>query len=52
MFEKQAGLFLSDGAFFGAPQHVRLNFATTNDHLLEGLAKLAAAANATMANRA
>lgn len=40
-FEKEAGLFLSDGAFFGSPGHVRFNFACPRARMLEGLEKLA-----------
>jgi cystathionine beta-lyase len=40
-FEKKAGLFLSDGAFFGAPGHVRFNFACPRSRMLEGLEKMA-----------
>ncbi|MFM2220867.1 MAG: hypothetical protein RLZZ553_615 [Verrucomicrobiota bacterium] len=39
-FEKEAGLFLSDGAFFGSPGHVRFNFACPRARMLEGLEKL------------
>jgi cystathionine beta-lyase len=42
-FETKAGLFLSDGAFFGWPRHVRFNFACPRQHMMQGLAKLAAA---------
>jgi cysteine-S-conjugate beta-lyase len=42
-FEEKAGLFLSDGAFFGWPQHVRFNFGCPQARMLEGLEKLAAA---------
>ncbi len=42
-FEKQAGLFLSDGAFFGWPGHVRFNFACPRGRMLEGLGKMKAA---------
>jgi len=42
-FEENAGLFLSDGAFFGAPDHFRLNFGCPESRLLEGLEKLAGA---------
>jgi cysteine-S-conjugate beta-lyase len=38
--EKQAGLFLSDGAFFGMPGHVRFNFACPRARMLEGLEKM------------
>jgi cystathionine beta-lyase len=42
-FEAQAGLFLSDGAFFGWPQHVRFNFGCPRASMMRGLEKLAAA---------
>lgn len=42
-FEKNAGLFLSDGTFFGWPNFVRFNFGCPRARLLEGLEKLAAA---------
>jgi cystathionine beta-lyase len=42
-FEKHAGLFLSDGTFFGWPRHVRFNFGCPRARMLEGLEKLAAA---------
>jgi cystathionine beta-lyase len=42
-FEQHAGLFLSDGAFFGWPQHIRFNFACPRSYLLQGLEKLARA---------
>lgn len=42
-FEEKAGLFLSDGAYFGWPGWIRFNFACTHAHLLEGLEKMAAA---------
>lgn len=42
-FEKNAGLFLSDGAFFGWPKHIRFNFGCPRSRMLEGLEKLAAA---------
>jgi len=41
--EEQAGLFVSDGAFFGWPGWFRFNFATPRAHLRRGLEKLAAA---------
>jgi cystathionine beta-lyase len=41
-FEKSAGLFLSDGAFFGWPQHIRFNFGCPHARMLEGLEKIAA----------
>lgn len=40
-FEKYAGLFLSDGAFFGWPGYVRFNFGCPQDRMLEGLEKIA-----------
>lgn len=42
-FEKKANLFLSDGAFFGAPGWIRFNFATTKANMIAGLEKMAAA---------
>ncbi len=42
-FEQHAGLFLSDGAFFGWPQHIRFNFACPRTYLLHGLEKMARA---------
>ncbi len=42
-FEKTAGLFLSDGAFFGWPRHIRFNFACPRQRMLDGLEKIAAA---------
>jgi cystathionine beta-lyase len=42
-FEEKAGLFLSDGAFFGWPDHVRFNFGCPRARMLEGLEKIAAA---------
>ncbi len=42
-FEKKAGLFLSDGAFFGWPGHFRFNFGCPRPRMLEGLEKIAAA---------
>jgi cystathionine beta-lyase len=42
-FEKNAGLFLSDGAFFGWPRHFRFNFGCPRSRMLEGLEKIAAA---------
>lgn len=41
-FEKEAGLFLSDGAFFGWPGWIRFNFACPRARMLEGLEKMAA----------
>ncbi len=42
-FLKEAGLYLDNGANFGAPQCVRLNFACSPEMLREGLDKMAAA---------
>ena len=42
-FEKQAGLFLSDGAYFGWPGWVRFNFGCPRARMLEGLEKIAKA---------
>ena len=41
-FEKKAGLFLSDGAYFGWPGWVRFNFGCPRARMLEGLEKIAA----------
>lgn len=41
-FEERAGLFLSDGAFFGWPGWIRFNFGTTRARVLSGLEKMAA----------
>ncbi len=41
-FEKKAGLFLSDGAYFGWPQYFRFNFGCPRSRMLEGLEKIAA----------
>ena len=46
-FEKHAGLFLSDGAFFGWPGHVRFNFGCPHSRMMEGLEKMAASLPAT-----
>jgi len=40
-FEKHAGLFLSDGAFFGWPQFIRFNFGCPRARMMEGLEKIA-----------
>ena len=40
-FEEKAGLFLSDGAFFGWPRHVRFNFGCPRETMLCGLEKMA-----------
>lgn len=42
-FEKNAGLFLSDGAYFGSPGWIRFNFGCPQARMLEGLEKIAAA---------
>ena len=42
-FEKKAGLFLSDGAYFGWPGWIRFNFGCPRSRMLEGLEKIAAA---------
>ena len=42
-FERKAGLFLSDGAFFGWPRHVRFNFGCPRARMIGGLEKLVAA---------
>jgi cystathionine beta-lyase len=42
-FEKNAGLFLSDGAYFGWPGWIRFNFGCPRAHMLQGLEKIAAA---------
>ncbi|MFK7851701.1 MAG: MalY/PatB family protein [Akkermansiaceae bacterium] len=42
-FEKEAGLFLSDGAFFGWPGWVRFNFACPTERMMSGLEKMKAA---------
>jgi cystathionine beta-lyase len=42
-FKKNAGLFLSDGASFGWPDHIRFNFGCPRARMLEGLEKMARA---------
>ncbi len=42
-FRQEAGVFLDDGARFGASQCVRLNFACSPEMLREGLGNMAAA---------
>lgn len=42
-FEKKAGLFLSDGAYFGWPGWIRFNFGCPRTRMLEGLEKIEAA---------
>ena len=39
-FEEKAGLFLSDGAFFGWKDHFRFNFACPRSRMMEGLEKI------------
>ncbi len=39
-FEKEAGLFLLDGAFFGWPGWVRFNFGCPRVRMMEGLEKM------------
>ncbi len=39
-FETRAGLFLSDGKFFGWPGWIRFNFGCPRARMLEGLAKI------------
>ncbi len=39
-FEKKAGLFLSDGGFFGWPGYIRFNFGCPRSRVLEGLEKI------------
>lgn len=41
--EQKAGLFLSDGAYFGWPGWIRFNFGCPRARMLEGLEKIAAA---------
>ena len=45
-FEKEAGLFLSDGTFFGCPGWVRFNFGCPRMRMLAGLGKMKAALGA------
>ncbi len=40
-FEKKSALYLSDGAYFGAPGHVRFNYGCPHSRVLEGLDKMA-----------
>ena len=40
--EKDANLFLSDGAYFGSPQHIRFNYGCPHQRVLEGLNKIKA----------
>jgi len=42
-FERKSELFLSDGAFFGWPGHVRFNFGCPRSVMLDGLSRMAAA---------
>ncbi len=39
-FEQRAGLFLSDGAFFGWPGWIRFNFGCPREKMLSGLEKI------------
>jgi cysteine-S-conjugate beta-lyase len=39
-FEKNAGLFLSDGTFFGFPGYIRFNFGCPRSRMMEGLEKI------------
>lgn len=39
-FEKKAGLFLSEGRFFGWPGFLRFNFACPRSRMMEGLEKI------------
>lgn len=38
--EKDAGLFMTDGAAFGGPGHIRMNYGCPHARLLEGLEKI------------
>ena len=40
-FEKETALYLSDGAYFGAPGYVRFNYGCPHSRVLEGLEKMA-----------
>jgi cystathionine beta-lyase len=40
-FEQEAGIYLSDGNFFGMPGHVRFNFGCPHSRVIEGLEKMA-----------
>ncbi len=42
-FERKAGLYLSDGTFFGWPGYIRFNFGCPKSRVLEGLEKIKAA---------
>ena len=42
-FEEKAGLFLSDGTYFGWPGWFRFNFGCSRTRMLEGLEKIAGA---------
>ncbi len=46
-FERKAGLFLSDGAYFGWPGWIRFNFGCPRARMIEGLEKIAGALRAT-----
>ncbi|MGE9269182.1 MAG: MalY/PatB family protein [Verrucomicrobiales bacterium] len=43
LFEEKAGLFLSDGAYFGWPRWFRFNIACPRPRMIEGLEKIARA---------
>lgn len=45
-FREKAGVFLNNGADFGAPSCVRFNFGTTREYMLQGLEKMASALQA------
>ena len=40
-FEQEAGIYLSDGNYFGAPGHIRFNYGCPHSRVLEGLEKMA-----------
>jgi len=40
--EKTQQLYLTDGAFFGGPQHIRFNFGCPHARMVEGLEKVKA----------
>ncbi len=42
-FEEKSRLYLSDGAFFGAPGYIRINFGCSHSKLVECLEKMAKA---------
>ncbi len=51
-FEKEAGLFLSDGTAFGWPGYIRFNFACPRSRMLEGLEKMESAIQQRISNTA